>query len=71
MTWEIAITVGAIGLLALLHAAFAPRAVPPVAEGQPAAGEDASWGGWLALAAIAAAGIALAALIVPAVFGGG
>ena len=71
MTWEIAITVAAIGLLALLHVAFAPPAVPPVADGPAAAAEGAAWGRWLALAAIAAAAIAFAALIVPAVFGGG
>ena len=70
MTWQIAITVAAIGLLALLHVAFAPPAGPPVAGGQPTAAAGASWGRWLALAAIAAAAIALAALIVPAVFGG-
>jgi hypothetical protein len=70
MTWQIAITGAAIGLLALLHLAFAPPAAPPVAAGQPAAAAGASWGRWLALAAIAAAAIALAALIVPAVFGG-
>jgi hypothetical protein len=71
MTWEIAITIAAIGLLALLHVAFAPREAPPVAEAPPVPAGEASWGRWLALAAVAAAGIALAVLIVPAVFGGG
>lgn len=70
MTWEIAITVASIGLLALLHIGFAPRPVPPVAAAPPPGRDDAAWGRWFALAAIAAAGIALAALIIPAVFGG-
>lgn len=70
MTWEIAITVAAIGLLALLHVGFAPRPAPPVAEAPRSSRDDTQWGRWLALAAIAAAALALAALIIPAVFGG-
>lgn len=70
MTWEIAITVAAIGLLAVFHAGFAPRPVPPAAGTHSPRRDDAPWGRWLALAAIAAAAIALAALIIPAAFGG-
>jgi len=70
MTWEIAITVAAIGLLALFHLGFAPSPVAPMAEAPPPGRDDAAWGRWLALAAIAAAGIAFAALIIPTVFSG-